>query len=320
MQRAFRQWSSGWLVVACTLFFPAFGCGDDESPPKDEPQDAGNRDADSPNMPIPRAGRGGGGGAGGVGGNGGGAAPDPSAYMCQPKPGDTGGSKESGAECCDGLGTCGESGGENTGLPHESCKASPDLRCVPKSPVSEEDGGTPGFASCRVQFPGSPPTAPSFEGRCLPSCFVRHSPIASRLSQSTCDDGETCSPCYNPLTGNSTGTCERLGDSPLEPPLTGFGECATGLGYCVPAYAAGGSAAQLRQLTCAAGELCAPKIKVADPEACFERCNAGEWGAGACVPQFLAELAGPFLSGEGCRTGELCTPCVALGARTSVCD
>ena len=51
--------------------------------------------------------------------------------------------------------------------------------------------------------------------------------------------GELCAPCYNPLNGRSTGTCERPGDSPLDPPPPGFAECASGLGYCVPMYAAG---------------------------------------------------------------------------------
>jgi hypothetical protein len=241
--------------------------------------------------------------------------------MCVPKPGDVGGAKESGADCCDGLGTCsGEAGGANAGLPHETCKAQPDLRCVPKPPVSDEDGGSANFASCRVQFPGSPASAPSFEGRCLPSCFVRYSPIASRLSQATCASGEICSPCYSPLNGRSTGTCDRLGDSPLDPPLAGFAECSEGLGYCVPTYAAGGAAAQLSRLSCQPGELCAPKIKVADPEACFERCDAGSFGPGACAPDFLAGPASPLLNGLGCRPAELCIPCVALGTRTGVCD
>jgi hypothetical protein len=241
--------------------------------------------------------------------------------MCKPRPGDVGGAAESGVDCCDGLGACMAAQGEGgSGLPHATCKANPDLRCVPKPREADSDAGAEGPISCRVQLPGSPPSAASYEGRCLPSCFVSASPILSRLSQASCAMGELCAPCYNPLSGLSTGTCERPGDSPLDPPPPGFRECASGLGYCVPMYAAGNAAGQLMQLTCAAGELCAPKIKVADPGACFEHCDSGALGPGACVPAFLAGPLSSLLSPIGCRTGELCAPCVALGARTGVCD
>jgi hypothetical protein len=154
----------------------------------------------------------------------------------------------------------------------------------------------------------------------LPSCFVQRSPIVSRLSRATCTEGQTCTPCFNPLTGDSTGACEHAGDAPTEAPLTGFAECADNTGYCLPAFAAGNSAAQLSRLTCAEGELCAPKVKVADPSACFSRCDGGALGPGACVPQFLTAQLGSLLMRASCAVGELCAPCDALGNHTGVCD
>jgi hypothetical protein len=178
------------------------------------------------------------------------------------------------------------------------------------------------WKSCRVRLPGSPEAAPSYEGRCMANCFVLGSPIASRLSQATCDEGESCAPCFNPLNGESTGICELSGDKPLEPAPPALAECGEGgTGYCVPAYAAGNSAGQLSQLTCGTGELCAPKNKVADPNACFEHCDAGAaFGPGACAPTFLAGQLTALLSVATCKTGEVCTPCEALNLRTGVCD
>ena len=124
------------------------------------------------------------------------------------------------------------------------------------------------------------------------------------------------------MNGKSTGICELPGDSPLEPPPAAFKERAEGnAGYCVPSYAAGGAAAQLSQLTCAAGELCAPKNKVADPDACFERCDTAiGLGPGACAPSFLAAGLGGILQMSTCKAGELCIPCDAVNIRTGVCD
>ena len=163
----------------CLLLLLAGACGDDATPSK-APKDAGDdsdkeKDADVPGMRIPTAGRSGGAGSGAGGST---SAIDESAYMCKPRAGDVGGAAESGADCCGGLGTCSAGLGES-GLPHASCKANPDLRCLPKPVQADSDAGTGTPASCRVQLPGSPPQAASYEGRCLPNCFVSASPILS---------------------------------------------------------------------------------------------------------------------------------------------
>jgi hypothetical protein len=206
----------------------------------------------------------------------------------------------------------------------DTCSASADLRCQPvahaESSAADSDAGAGHVKTCRVQLPGTPDGGPDYEGRCAATCFVRNSPIFSRLMQGSCADGQTCSPCYNPLTGESTGTCERDGDAPKEPAPAGFADCgSTGLGYCIPAYAAGAQASQLTRLTCKAGELCAPKIKVADPNACFGHCTSSI-GAGACVPEFIAAGLGSLIEKATCNDGELCAPCVLFGTRIGVCD
>jgi hypothetical protein len=74
------------------------------------------------------------------------------------------------------------------------------------------------------------------------------------------------------------------------------------------------------QLTCASGELCAPKIKAADPNACFVHCDGGDYGPGACVPDFLAGAFSALLKQGDCQTSELCAPCELPGVRLGVCD
>jgi hypothetical protein len=249
------------------------------------------------------------------------ATPD-SAYMCVPKRGDTGGQAPSGGACCAALGTCTatDDSPAETGLPHDTCSS--ELRCVPKSgaaAAADVDGGPASAVTCRVQLPGAPADAPSFEGRCVPTCFVQSSPIVGRLQQASCAPAQLCEPCFDPLTGVTTGVCERDGDAPKEAPPAGYATCGDELGYCVPSYAAGMATMQLSQLTCAASELCAPKIKAEDPSACFDRCPSS-LGAGACVPMFLAANFSSFLDQSNCPVNEICGPCEVFGTRTGVCD
>jgi hypothetical protein len=154
----------------------------------------------------------------------------------------------------------------------------------------------------------------------LPACFAASSPLIARLQRSSCGEAELCTPCFNPLTGESTGTCELGEDSSNEPAPPPFTECSDASGYCIPAFAAGNSASELSKLTCGDGELCAPKVKVADPQACFARCLSGLLGPGACVPEFLTSDLAAFLMQDTCASGELCAPCAAAGTRTGVCD
>lgn len=315
------SWLGTWLGavgIACALQLA--GCGDDEADKpadKPDPEDAAV-DTGPTEMTRPTGGR-----SGGTENDDG--LSNSAAYRCVQPVGDPGGSVGVGGVCCGTLGTCTAAGeGESVdGLPHDTCSARGNLRCVPSGDPQAADadaGGTTGlFEACRVQFPGAPADAASFEGRCVPACFAKASPVAARLQRASCGEAELCAPCYNPLDGAATGLCDVKGDQPLESAPPGFATCGGELGYCVPAYAAGMSAGQLQPLTCPAGELCAPRIKVANPGACFERCESVA-GAGSCVPEFLTQNLGSFLTQASCGTGEICAPCNIAGVNTFVCD
>jgi hypothetical protein len=319
-----RRWTDSALrrFSRNLLFIGVVACGGDDA------DESSKAEASS----SPKAGKGGGAGAGGSAAGRGGQVPrvnpnqDDSAYTCEPKPEDSGGIGSEGSRCGAGMGRCTSdvSQGIANGFPRDTCGQ--ELRCLPNTSevpavADDNDAGTPlAFAACRVTFPGAPPEFPDYEGRCLPTVFAQANPLAARLGQSSCAAGELCAPCFDPLTGDSAGSCELQGDAPTEPAPTAFGECADGHGYCVPAFAAGMQAGQLAQLTCARGELCGPKNKVADPNACFARCDAGPFGAGACVPSFLASVGAGILPRGECEEGMVCGPCELLGARTGICD
>jgi len=324
-----RRWTDSALARfgRNLLLIGVVACGGDHT------DESSQEDAAS----TPKAGKGvsGGAGAGGrtaAAGRGGEIprmtpAQNDSAYMCKPKPEDKGGIGADGARCGAGMGRCTAdvSDGIANGFPRDTCAE--DLRCLPNArevAAAADDGSDAGaplpFALCRVTFPGAPPEFPTYEGRCLPTLFAKEHPLAARLQQSTCAAGELCASCFDPLTGDSAGSCELQGDQPTEPAPAPFAECADGHGYCVPAFAAGMQAGQLAQLTCGQGELCGPKNKVADPNACFERCDAGSFGAGACVPNFLASIGAGILPQGICEAGMVCGPCELLGNRTGVCD
>jgi hypothetical protein len=311
------------------LFIGLVACGGDDA---DEGSKSDNASA---------SGGKGGGGRGGSGsssagrGNelprmGTGTAQAESAYTCQPKPTDSGGAARADSRCCAGMGVCtGDvSDGIANGFPHDTCSADDSLYCLPNkrevmASADDSDAGAAepmAFAACRVSFPGAPADFPDYEGRCLPLCFAAQNPLRARLSQSSCGAGELCAPCFDPLTGDSTGSCELQGDAPKEKGPEAFADCADGQGYCVPAFAAGMQAGQLAQLTCEEGELCGPKNKVADPNACFARCDSGMFGPGACVPTFLASVGAGILQQADCEAGMVCGPCELFGTRTGVCD
>ena len=329
-----RQSSWGlWMArVGCGLCLLAAACGGDDANEAPKAGSGGTKAGAGAT-----AGRGSSQSASTAGGSGGGSAAGrggslprttqtvTSDYKCQPKPEDLGSFGSQGARCCAGLGSCAKADGlaGASALPHDTCSTESELVCQPNPPAASADadaGTSSGYASCRVKFPGAPADFPDYEGRCLPACFAQKSPIAARLAQATCAQGELCTPCYDPLTGDATGSCELRGDKPQDVGPKGFEECASGLGYCVPAFAAGMFAGDLKQLTCKAGELCGPKNKVADPSACFEHCESAGFGPGACVPEFLATSFASFLAATSCTNGNLCAPCSILGQRTGVCD
>jgi hypothetical protein len=327
-----RVFGSAVLVLALGA------CGDDDE--GEHEHDAGG-DSGAADSGMDAAagssggGSGGSGGSGGTSGSGGGGAggtPAPDAgepYQCEPVEAEPepGGDAEEGELCCSGLGVCTKNvSGEGTaayGL--DDCKADEALKCVPAA-QGGEDAGTDddagseaALATCRMSLSGD--SEQDIEGRCIPSCFLTGDPSTANLDQATCDDGNRCVPCYSPITGESTGACNRDGDAPVEPAPPGFAECGDeATGYCIPGGASG-SGATLPQLTCDDGQVCAPKSRVLDQGSCFARCESG-FGPGACIPSFIVGEQATLLQMATCEAGEVCTPCISPinQSRTGACD
>jgi hypothetical protein len=308
-------------LIGSLLFVLALGgCGDDDDgggDDRDSGIDGGGSGDSGSEMDASGGssgdGSGGSSGGGGTGGSAGTDAGDP--YQCEPtvpEP-EPGGDADEGEACCDGLGVCTKNvSGEGTaayGL--DDCKTGEALKCVPRSSTdddagADDDAGSdPALASCR--FMVSATSSVDYEGRCIPSCFLTGDPSTANLAQSTCADDNTCVPCYSPITGASTGACNRPGDAPVDPAPAGFAECGDGAGLCVPG---GSSGAMLPQLTCDDGQVCAPKSRVLDQGACFPRCESA-FGPGACLAAFVVGDQASLLTMATCMTAEVCVPCIS---------
>lgn len=131
----------------------------------------------------------------------------------------------------------------------------------------------------------------NLEGRCVPGCLPAVQSFASNLRKETCDTGELCAPCYNPIDGTSTGACTVNGDQPVNASFQ-FASCGSGQGLCVPsALVPANLLTAVPQDTCGTGLLCAPTDKVKDINFKYPTCVGG-LGNGACVPKYLAWYAG----------------------------
>jgi hypothetical protein len=270
-------------------------------------------------------------GGGGSATSSGGAAPIDvdAAYVCQRQPErDPGGSGAEGSACCLDFGKCTKPSDITdpvllAAYGHDSCKpgtGDSDLRCTPTASAMADAGSLGVFDTCTTNL------GASLEGRCLPKCFIGGNPQASLLKQETCGNAEfVCAPCFNPVDGKPTGACsQKTGDAPTTQPPTPFKTCGSidggpALGLCVPKQLAldtGNPAApSLKQLDCAnATDVCAPSLKVKDPNGCFQQCDSFIAGPGGCVAAFLVEAVQPGASANlgqaNCQTGELCAPCL----------
>jgi hypothetical protein len=212
--------------------------------------------------------------------------------------------------------------------------------CVPTALVPAEQASLLGQDSCAAEnlCAPTPIAAGTYqpqaceswggaEGRCLPACLPAIAAQAQQLTQDSCDQGELCAPCFDPLSGESTGSCEIDGDQP-EGPSSQFPTCCdngmgTDLGTCVPtALVPSEQASLLGQDSCGTGDLCAP-TELANGAYTPMTCESWGGGEGRCLPACLPDIAAQAdrLTRGACAQGELCAPCFdpLTGAATGSC-
>jgi hypothetical protein len=218
--------------------------------------------------------------------------------------------------CCHALGICVTNGDLSSDqralLQRDSCMDEREL-CSPVALLDKQ--------------PFVPKTCHSVlnaEGRCLPDCVSNLASQAARLPRDVCDTHELCAPCFDPITGNATGSCSLGADpGPRESPqlfVSCCGEGKDGTALCVPqSYVPAGKT--LPQASCAADLRCLPRSQVLDPNARLPTCTTEVRGPGVCVAQCIANAAGPIVTVQStCAAGEVCYPCQLVdGTSTGAC-
>jgi len=217
--------------------------------------------------------------------------------------------------CCEGLGRCIAqdqlASSERARLSSDSCERA-EL-CAPSAWLADEPAEA---ESCRA--------AGDREGRCLPACLPDVSAQADRLQRSSCDAGHACVPCFDPITGKTTGACALPGDDGPREPSEPAAACCDGLGLCLPqALIDDEQSEKLPTDGCAASadEVCVPIAWLdGGPPA---SCRAPGQLEGRCFPSCLPEVAEQRerLTQSNCGEHELCLPCFdpLTGEDTEAC-
>lgn len=168
-----------------------------------------------------------------------------------------------------------------------------------------------------------PPTCASIggaEGRCMSLCVPDVAAKADQLPVDVCEEGERCAPCFDPITGEPTGSCEISHcDAPEEPPFT-FERCCEDRAVCVPSDMVPESKRDsLEQSTCAgANELCAP-IENTDPTYVAPSCQDFWGNQGACISTCVPATSLGSTEPE-CPPDTKCVLCEVLGVATGACE
>ncbi len=218
--------------------------------------------------------------------------------------------------------------------------------CLPNALVPDEflasldscDGSSTCVPDFFIETTGLfiPPSCASVagaEGRCLSRCIPQVAAQAELLPQDVCASHEVCVPCYDPTSGEPTGSCNLSCDpGPVEGPQT-LPSCCDGQGTCVPAAAAGDQADQLGEDSCpqdGGALLCAPNVFVNDPNWSPPSCTTGllqsffgeEYGPGACLPDCLPAVDNFLIGQDDCAEGFKCAPCLQppFGQPSGACD
>jgi hypothetical protein len=198
-------------------------------------------------------------------------------------------------------------------------------RCVPTDAVDKSargelnDKGCEGEASLCVPSPwlSDPPVVPltchgfgGAEGRCMPECLPDVANRLNKLKQDVCGAGDRCVPCFDPLTGESTGSCTIDGDTAKEPAQR-FANCCGALGACVPSDALeSDDRGRLDGSECG-DALCAPKAWIQDDRTVPTDCRAYGDIEARCLPSCLPDVAkrADKLQQQTCAEAYLCVPC-----------
>ena len=186
--------------------------------------------------------------------------------------------------------------------------------CVPVAIVSQGGRGVP--ARCT--------SLNKSEGRCLSRCLPKIGAQSSSLPQDTCSAQELCVPCYDPRTGMDTGACHEGCDSGPTGPATLYPHCCMDRGLCLPPSVSSVPSLDLKQDTCAQGDVCAP-LELTQASFKPKQCDSVGGTEGRCLSKCIG---GPLAALQtrvltlGCEKTEFCAPCFhpLTGEETGACS
>lgn len=189
-------------------------------------------------------------------------------------------------------------------LGQDRCSQTNNL-CVPSAWLTN---GPKPSATCRA--PGD------LEGRCLPSCLPQVASRAASLVQRSCDSGELCVPCYDPLTGEDSKACRIGNDAPHEA-AHGFAQCCSSggssLGTCVPTESLSSQQRSALPIdSCHTYDArCVPtELTTSATLSTCTSMGTGGSTAGVCLGTcFISSPLAALLPRASCVNGEHCVPC-----------
>jgi hypothetical protein len=179
--------------------------------------------------------------------------------------------------------------------------------CLPDSMIKTGGNVLPKACTPFADFPNA-------EGRCLSTCLKTVSAQAADLVADVCDAGELCVPCFDPVTGASTGACTSSSCDKPQKPAFAFSKCCDYLGQpqatCLPtSKVPADQAATLQRATCPDQFLCVPNEYIPATGAQIAKCTTNTPGGGACVSKCVPDLPGYLGSGDCPDKNHICVPC-----------
>ena len=241
-----------------------------------------------------------------------------------------------------------------------ACEECPGTHCLPASRVPEDQrarltecespDGVGGYCTPDKSIQSGsmyvPPTcrAPNgSEGRCLPPCLPTIKAQDYGVWQMSCPDGLVCAPCYDPKTGEDTGSCRTAPcDEPAEPPrgiecpyegpplvhLDMLGECDCPGTHC--AFDSLVPEDQRSMLTPCEDGFCVPdEMLLAGGNHVPAACRTPDGSEGRCTSTCLPDIAAQDYGmwQMDCPDGTVCAPCYnpqtcedSKACRSAPCD